>query len=301
MLKSRTSLFTRHGIVAAYRRVATIVDTVRFSEHRGIGLRMAVLANNISWKFFRLRNPDATFADFYADQIGRKLDRGRPHKTLGGRAFKAKSAIPVGAEHDTTSFAQTGKRQFDMLLACGLQPSHVLVDFGCGSLRVGQHAIRYLDPAHYWGLDVTSRFIGDGLSLIGETVTAEKQPQLRRICGDALAEVQAVGPDFVISIAVLKHVPEAEIDTYFDRLTSLVVPGTTLLLSFSAGPRGHRILGKSWSYPIEFVEGHILSRRPGATFERMCTVKKTGASVVYLTARWGCSRSLPISASRRAA
>jgi hypothetical protein len=40
------------------------------------------------------------------------------------------------------------------------------VDFGCGSLRLGQHAIRYLDRSNYWGVDLTDSFIRAGIDLL---------------------------------------------------------------------------------------------------------------------------------------
>jgi SAM-dependent methyltransferase len=46
-----------------------------------------------------------------------------------------------------------GRAQFDFLVGHGLEPQHRLLDIGCGPLRGGVHLIRYLEPAHYYGVD----------------------------------------------------------------------------------------------------------------------------------------------------
>ena len=46
-----------------------------------------------------------------------------------------------------------GQLQLDYLVERGLQPSHHVLDVGCGPLRAGVHFIRYLEPGHYAGVD----------------------------------------------------------------------------------------------------------------------------------------------------
>ena len=46
-----------------------------------------------------------------------------------------------------------GRYMFDFLVECGLRPEHRLLDFGCGALRFGVWAIRYLDEGSYFGVD----------------------------------------------------------------------------------------------------------------------------------------------------
>jgi SAM-dependent methyltransferase len=46
-----------------------------------------------------------------------------------------------------------GKYIFEFVVASGLRPEHRLLDFGCGALRFGVHAIHYLNAGRYFGVD----------------------------------------------------------------------------------------------------------------------------------------------------
>ena len=49
---------------------------------------------------------------------------------------------------------ELGKNQFDFLTANGLDPTHQMLEIGCGNLRGGWRFIDYLGPAHYTGIDI---------------------------------------------------------------------------------------------------------------------------------------------------
>jgi SAM-dependent methyltransferase len=46
-----------------------------------------------------------------------------------------------------------GKCIFEFVVSAGLLSRHRLLDFGCGALRFGHWAIRYLDAGNYFGID----------------------------------------------------------------------------------------------------------------------------------------------------
>jgi SAM-dependent methyltransferase len=50
-----------------------------------------------------------------------------------------------------------GRYVFDFLVEAGCLPRHRVLDFGCGALRLGIHAIRYLDAGNYFGIDAHLR------------------------------------------------------------------------------------------------------------------------------------------------
>ena len=57
---------------------------------------------------------------------------------------------------------EIGKLQFNFLVEQGLKPGHFLLDVGCGRLRGGIHFIRYLEPEHYFGIDISKVLLAAG-------------------------------------------------------------------------------------------------------------------------------------------
>lgn len=57
---------------------------------------------------------------------------------------------------------EIGKLQLDYLVSEGLKPEHRFLDVGCGALRAGRMLTDYLEPAHYYGVDVNNSIIATG-------------------------------------------------------------------------------------------------------------------------------------------
>jgi cyclopropane fatty-acyl-phospholipid synthase-like methyltransferase len=104
------------------------------------------------------------------------------------------------------------------------------VDYGCGSLRLGRHLIKYLAPGNFWGLDITRRFIQEGLDVIDPAVLADKKPHLLVISAPVVEEVRRHRPEFVVSTGVMHHVPPEEIDEYLGNLMRMVTEHGRLLI-----------------------------------------------------------------------
>jgi len=238
------------------------------AEYSSLGALAAISFTNAQFYFWRLFNRKGKFSDFYAWQITRKLDSGRAHRTLGARRFDVDNVFGNVAKHDAHSLqCRRPDHLIDRIIELGLERGDVLVDYGCGSLRVGQHLIAWLDAEKYWGLDVTDRFFNDGLNMLEPGCDDAKRPQLRVINEQSLDEVRSARPDFIISIAVLKHVPEYELDTYFDNLCGLAQETTTLAITFSESATEKRISGKSWSWSQHRIKKLIEERLPNHTIK----------------------------------
>lgn len=255
------------------------------AEYGRVGALAAIGFNNAQFALWKQLNRDKNFADFYAWQITRKLDKGRAHRTLGARRFDRDNLFSAAPVHNAKTL---GQRRPDLLIdhfiSLGLEPHHVVVDYGCGSLRVGRHLIDYLDAGKYWGLDVTDRFYKDGLGLLEPETQRCKGPQCRVISTSSLAEVAAHKPDFIFSVAVLKHVPESDLDGYFDKLCGMMHAKTTLVVTFSASQREERISGKSWSWSNRRIAKLVRARLPdhhvAVTLERPQNARK-GVELTY--------------------
>ena len=198
---------------------------------------------------WRKRHPGATYADFYAASVSRKMSQGRAHYTLGPRGWAPGHGPAV--DWDTDSFAERGMRLWHQIRAFGLEPNMRCVDYGCGSLRLGQHAIRYLELGNYWGVDVVGTFIDEGLKLIDPELFRQKLPRLSVTYDFMLAEIGRWEPDFIFSNAVLQHVPPDELEVFFQRLARMMVSKTRAYVLFISADWQQRVKAMNWAYPTD--------------------------------------------------
>ncbi|MEO7563963.1 MAG: hypothetical protein ABIR63_06185 [Sphingomicrobium sp.] len=221
------------------------------------------LANRISDRRFRAwqkLNPGGTFGDYYAAKTVALLEQGRGHYTLGGRGKVKDHGATV--EWAADDFAARALDIWETVVGFGLTPSMKCVDYGCGSLRLGQHAMRYLEPGHYCGMDVVDTFINQGLALIDPTLIAAKAPRLLTITPETLSKTAAWRPEFIFSSAVLQHVPPDELPEYFRRLGSLMSGTCTAHIIYVGGPRLKRVKALNWVYPTDRILAALAAGAP---------------------------------------
>lgn len=215
---------------------------------------------NRRYRAWKRRNPDGTFADFYAADAEAKICKGKSHATLGVRSWADGKTGPV--EWNQSTFSQRGQDNWKQIVDLGLEPQMRCVDYGCGSLRLGQHAIRYLYPGNYWGVDVSEAFYSEGLKLLPPYLVAEKSPKLGVITDQLLTKIRAWKPDFIFANAVLQHVPPEELGLFFGRLAIIMRPASRAYIIFVAGRTVKRIKGMSWAYSPEIIEREAAAQLP---------------------------------------
>ena len=93
-------------------------------------------------------------------------------------------SLPAGADHyrayvgPPDRFDFVSATQFSLLFANGLREHHRVLDFGCGSLRLGRLLIPYLREKCYYGIDPNRWLIDDAIAReTGSDVIAIKKPQ----------------------------------------------------------------------------------------------------------------------------
>ena len=109
------------------------------------------------------------------------------------------------------------KRDFQIafLREHGLQPTHVLVDLGCGTLRGGIPIIAYLDESSYVGIDVRGEAIEEARNELQEHGLAHRRPEL--IATPSLASVDlGRTADYVWAFSVLMHLADERLDECLD-------------------------------------------------------------------------------------
>ena len=209
-------------------------------------------------------NPERTFQDYYGYVLEQHLDQGLAHPTLGKNLIEGRI------------YGKTGKGMLERLISLGLKQNHICVDYGCGSLRIGCHFIRYLNSGCYWGLDVNERFLRDGKELIGQDLIQQKSPNLHLISDETIARARSAGPRFIFSKSVLLHVHPNELATYFDRITRLMAKHTKVVIDATVCEQTVQIEPLSWAYPKAVLEDMI------ARFG--CSVRHLEEKVVRLEA-----------------
>jgi hypothetical protein len=183
-----------------------------------------------SYRRWLARHPGGDFGQYYAhdarERIAQAKAKGRsnPPRTLGNDL----DPIPARARAESL---------LAYLKWMGCRPDHLVVDFGCGSLWVGEVLMGYLDPGRYLGMDVVDFFYAEAQKRLGPAVIRERQPTFEVISPDSLVRGRARNPDFILSTAVLQHVRPRELFDYFSQIVSLCAPSTRVIIGHKPDER----------------------------------------------------------------
>jgi SAM-dependent methyltransferase len=186
-----------------------------------------------------------------------------------------------------------GRHQFELLKACGLQPSHSLLDVGCGSLRAGQFFIRYLDRGNYAGIEPNRKILDQGIrrNLSGSTIE-QKNPAFSHNEEMRLSVFNRKF-DFLLAHSILTHAAQHQIERCFSEARHAMNTTSLFLANYNKGTVDYG--GAKWIYPGEHSDGEfhgavtytfprIYSLARGAGFQ--CTeldvVHPTGSSWILL-------------------
>jgi hypothetical protein len=161
-------------------------------------------------------HPGGSYAQFYVEETRRQIDAGMM------------TYSNTGLDVDIGFMKSRAQRILEAFKGAGCQPHHVVVDYGCGSLWIGEAFMDYLEPGNYVGLDVADGFYVEALTRFPEGYVAERRPMLRVISQDSLREVRDRKPDFILSTGVLMHVPPEDLTGYFAGVTAIALPHTRI-------------------------------------------------------------------------
>jgi len=215
---------------------------------------------------FKAGNPGVSYAEWLDRWEMDSIAGGKPHATLGPRLRKHENWWDAGA-----GTFRRYQRWFPFV------PSSKVVDYGCGSLRVGGHFIRFLDPGCYFGLDVICGFYDMGKELVGPQLLEEKKPRFAIIDDASVREAATFGADFVYSSAVSYHVLPDEAPPYFRNLSTICWrPGANLFfdVSLSDAP----IHDLQLSMPLDYFKA-ALPELDFVTYHEIDRVEASGQSI----------------------
>lgn len=178
---------------------ARIRDFVRY---RGVQARMA---------YYRLVEDD------YSSAYERLME----YRVAAHGADAATGVKPDGA----------GQQQLEFLQQAGLTPQDRLLDLGCGSLRLGQHAIEYLERGHYVGADLSGAVMSAASHRLDDRLMAQKDPRLVVNDGASLSFL-ADPVDVIWAHSVATHMPPDEFRELLASVPEAVTDGGCLLASY---------------------------------------------------------------------
>lgn len=191
-----------------------------------LGVHLQLWRRRGAFRRWQAARPGGSYGQFYAEGA----------RERGGQADRRDVIRPktLGNQVNQDALRRRAASLLDYLKWAGCRPEHVVVDFGCGSLWIGETLMSYLAPGRFIGLDVVDFFYREALERMGAGFVAERQPMLDVIAPAALARARERNPDFVISTAVLRHVRPQELAEHFRQLTSLCGPATRIIIGHEA-------------------------------------------------------------------
>jgi SAM-dependent methyltransferase len=130
-----------------------------------------------------------------------------------------------------------GRLQFDFLVAQGLKPEHRLLDIGCGAFRGGVHAVAYLEPGHYFGIDLNQSILDAGyLQEIVPRGLDVRLPRANLACNGDFDFPWDVTFDHAIAQSLFTHLPFNLIRYCLARLAPKMRIGGTFFATYHAVP-----------------------------------------------------------------
>ena len=185
-------------------------------------------------------NPGGTFQQFYVESVEGALAGKKSHASLG----------PV----PNARALNRARVTVDRWIANGIQPGDMVVDYGCGTLRIGRLLVEYLEPDRYVGLDLDDRILDAGRTHLPDELIASKRPVLEVISADSLKRTVARRPKWVCCKGVLQHVPPNQVDNFFEQISCLILAGATGLFEARTRQLSERLSSKTWAYSINDLQ-----------------------------------------------
>jgi len=145
--------------------------------------------------------------------------------------------------------------QFNLLTTLGLREHHSLLEIGCGSLRVGRLFIPYLLPGNYYGLELQSWLVDEGINNeIGQSIIDLKKPTFS-YDKDFTLSIFDREFDFLLAHSIFSHTPEYELRKCMQEAAKVMTPKSIFAATYWPGEVSST--DKSWMVRAEFRPEHL--------------------------------------------
>ena len=107
-------------------------------------------------------------------------------------------------------------------LAENIKKTTRIIDYGCGTLRIGIPLIKFLDEGNYFGADVSNDILQKCVELLGKDLLSHKKPFFKNILEESfMSEASKHQADLVFSYGVSFHVHNNELEYYCNNIKNL--------------------------------------------------------------------------------
>jgi SAM-dependent methyltransferase len=125
-----------------------------------------------------------------------------------------------------------GELQRDYAVSQGLLPEHRLLDVGCGALRAGRMLSDYLEPGHYYGVDVNHDIITSGYERELTDEQRNRLPVANLHSTDRFDCDFGVVFDMAIAQSVFTHIDLNLMRLCLYRVAKVIRPGGRFFVTF---------------------------------------------------------------------
>ncbi|NGN63711.1 class I SAM-dependent methyltransferase [Streptomyces sp. A7024] len=179
----------------------------------------------------------------------------------------AESAVG-GPTSSREAWLRIGKWQYEYLLAHGLKPADRLLEIGCGNLRAGWRLMRYLEPGHYYGIDISPHILLSAKDTVVRYGLQDRLPHLTLTDNLSFDFLPADHFTVIHAHSVFSHTPLEVIEECFEHVGRILAPGGFFDLTFDRTEgREHHVLREDFYYRTETLAA--LAARHGLSAELM--------------------------------
>ena len=142
-----------------------------------------------------------------------------------------------------------------------------MLEIGCGNLRAGRLFIDYLEPGHYYGIDISPDILIAAQTTLVEYDLADRLPHLTPVRDLRFAFLPDRYFDVVHAHSVFSHSPLSVIDECLAHVGRIMKPDGWFDFTFDRTEgREHQVLREDFYYRAETLINLARKHRLNATF-----------------------------------
>lgn len=185
---------------------------------------------------------------------------------------RSPEAAGGGCDHERR--LALGRLQFDYLLGHGLMPDDRMLEIGCGNLQAGWRFIDYLEPGHYYGIDISPEILLAAEDTLLRHGLQDKLPHLTLVTDLKFAFLPDEHFSVVHAPSVFSHSPLEVIEECLAHVGRILRPDGFFDFTFGrAESAEHHVLREGSSSRtrtlIGLAERHGLTARFMADWEEL--------------------------------